>query len=127
MEQIFHPYEEWEDRKAGMYNHCSTYNTENVISECIKLLTNETEFYNTMLSISEEWVKSTETNLSNSNNNRRAWLGRAACCFKINVPENITQKAWLQMSPIQREFANKIADRFIKDWEEGQGNQIFLF
>ena len=127
MERIFHPYEQWEDKRAGMYDHTSVKNADKLIRECIYLLTNEILFYQIMKIISTEWKLSAETNLSHVNNNRRAWLGRAACCYYCQAPENITQRAWIELSKEQRENANKTADRFLKEWENQFTLQYDLF
>jgi hypothetical protein len=31
-------------------------------------------------------TEAVEVNLSNTNCNRRAWLGQAACCYRFSVP-----------------------------------------
>lgn len=127
MERIFHPYEQWEDKKAGMYNHIALPNNDKMIRECIYLFKNDILFYQIMKIISTEWKLSAETNLSHVNNNRRAWLGRAACCYYAEAPENITQRVWTILTKKERENANKTADRFLVDWEKQFSNQYELF
>lgn len=127
MERIFHPYHMWEDMKAGMFNHDSVIESEEKVNDCIELLTNRGSFYETMCRLSVEWIYSAESNLSYSNNNRRAWLGRASCCFSFGYPENITQTAWIKMTPEERKEANLTADMFLSDWEQKYNGQPNLW
>lgn len=127
MKQLYHPYTKWEDKKNGMYDHISLKNESFIIDECISLLVDRKAFYSIMKEVSTNWKHSAETNLSNPNNNRRAWLGRASCCYKHKAPENITQKAWVSMTKEQRENANKTADTFLSMWESSQVPQLDLF
>lgn len=123
MKRIFHPIHKWEDVKANMYKHDSVKESEGVVNDCIELLTNRGHFYETMCKLSIEWKFSAENTLSFTGNNRRAWLGRSACCFALGNPENITQLAWMAMTPEQREDANMTADMFLNDWEQKYNGQ----
>ena len=130
MKRIFHNYKLWEDVKKGMYKHCSEVDSLSKVNDCIDLLTNRGHFYDAMQRLSNDWIHSTENTLSNSNNNRRAWLGRSACCYSFGHPENMTQLAWMKMTPEQREHANQTADMFLIDWEQkynGQPNLLEVF
>jgi len=126
MKRIFHNYNLWEDVKAGMFNHSSEVGSEEKVNHCVDLLTNRGHFYEAMSLLCKEWIYSSESNLSFTGNNRRAWLGRASCCYSFGYPENITQLAWIKMTPEQREHANMTADMFLGDWENKKEGQMFL-
>jgi len=125
MKRIFHSIDKWEDKKNGMYNHLPLDNE--LIKKCVYLLTNDILFFQIMKQVCKEWKNAAESNLSHINNNRRAWLGRASCCYYINAPENITQHAWISMTDKQRENANKTADKFLIYWYEKYEKQLNLF
>jgi len=78
----------------------------------------------------KEWPNACEQNLTNTNINRRAWVGHAACCLAFGCPEYITREAWGFLSDKQRDDANKQADYAIMIWEEnyyGSKNECFMF
>jgi len=110
-----------------MYEHSSLKDSDKNVENCIKLLTNNKRFYEAMEKVGREWKCSAETNLTHTNNNRRAWLGRAACCYILRQPENITQEAWIKMSPNQRLDANKMADKYLNYWDNNNEGQMILF
>jgi hypothetical protein len=116
MKQIYHPYWLWEDYKAGMYN--TPYEIYEVnICNCVELLCNSILFYETMQKLVNDWKYASEVNLTNKSCNRRAWLGAAACCYKLNQEEVITRFAWNRISNKQQSKANDIANRIINDYE----------
>jgi hypothetical protein len=118
MNRVFHDFNDWEDRKNGMYKYISLDGMDSEINSCIRLLVDKNVFYETMVEMCNEWNIAAETNLTFRGNNRRAWLGRASCCYALKVPENIVQKAWKSMSKKQRLDANKTADKFLLEWEK---------
>ena len=66
------------------------------------------------------WRYSCEHNLSNVTQNRKAWLGHAACALAFECPESIVRKAWSFLSEEQQALANNQADKCIKLWESMQ-------
>lgn len=116
MVQIYHHYELWEDYMAGMYNiPCEVYEVN--INNCVELLTNSFKFYEVMNKLVNDWVYSTDVNLSNVNCNRCAWLGAAACCYHLKQEEVITRLAWNRLSELQKIKANQIANKIILEYE----------
>lgn len=77
---------------------------------------------NFMRLVVEKWPLACEHNLSAKTINRRAWVGHAACCFAIGVPEDITRDAWGKLSNRQRRLANMEADTAIEAWESNRRN-----
>lgn len=70
-----------------------------------------------MMRVIDEWPISCEQNLSDTSQNRRAWIGHAACAIEINCPEDIVREAWHHLTDEQRRDANKQADIAIESWE----------
>lgn len=118
MNRIYHPYQEWEDYKNGMYADVDG-NKEDLINDAIKLLSSTNLFFTEGLKMISEWIISAEENLTNADQNRRAWIGQATCCYTFGVPEIITKEAWGLLSEVQRYEANKIADKLIRIYENG--------
>ena len=72
-----------------------------------------------MLRVVNEWPLSCEHNLT-ADCNRQAWIGQAACCLALGVPEDITREAWHMLTQSQQDEANRKADEAILVWEEHQ-------
>ncbi len=102
----------------GMY-FCE--DTEHNTSGDYKLLSNESGFYNACLDVINSWPVSCLVNLSNTNHNRRAWLGRAACFLKTGSTEPRTRHSWSRLTLRQQRRANLAADRAIAVWEKTLG------
>lgn len=73
-----------------------------------------------MMRVISEWPISCQHNLSDITQNRRAWIGHAACALEIECPEDIVRAAWHMLTDEQRIEANAAADRAIAVWEENQ-------
>jgi hypothetical protein len=120
MERIYHNYKKWEDFNCGFYSTTNTKNKNYLISKVIELFTdsNLTEIY--MRKVINEWVYSCEHNLTNMSLNKIAYIGQAACCIYAKVPFYITMNAWNKIDIINRNIADKIAYKIIKEWEQNQ-------
>ena len=71
-----------------------------------------------MMKVVNEWGYSCEHNLSDRSQNRKAWIGHAACALAFKCPEDIVRKAWGHLTEDQQRRANNMADRAIKEWEK---------
>ena len=115
MEQFFAHYKSWEDYKAGMYNtHCDEKDNKIVLAK--QLLSNAEEFNDACRIMVKNWTIAAKVNLTNPSINKRAWIGQAACCYKIGIPEIFTRISWNQLNEIQQKTANLVADRVIQDY-----------
>jgi hypothetical protein len=85
LKQIYAHYEHWEDFKAGMYLTEAVDESE-LIEKAKLMLTDNALFACTLQQVFNDWQIAVEVNLSNTNCNRRAWLGQAACCYRFSVP-----------------------------------------
>jgi hypothetical protein len=74
-----------------------------------------------------DWPRAAEHNLTNREQNRRAWIGQATCCYSSNAPEGATRLAWWVLLADERDRANAVADRVIAEWEAGRDTQTALF
>ena len=117
MEQIYIEYQKWEDYLSGMYNDNDVIDKDKKVINAINLLSNPNEFYEVCQLIMNNWKNATDVNLSNKNQNRKAWLGAAACNYKYKVPEYLTRIAWGLLNKNVQDKANKIAEKIILEYE----------
>lgn len=117
MEQIYIEYQKWEDYLCGMYNTNDVIDKDKKVINAINLLSNPTEFYKACQLLINDWKNSSDVNLSNRNQNRKAWLGAAACMYKHEVPEYLTRIAWSLLNKQVQDLANKIAEKIINEYE----------
>ena len=127
MKQIFFNYLEWEDYISGMYETVNIIDYEEKINNAKLLLSNENLFYETLKDVLKNWVKSSAVNLTNKQQNRRAWLGAAACMYKFNVPEILTRIAWNSLEENIQNKANLIAEKIIIEYQNNINNVKTLF
>ena len=115
MKQIYAPYTEWEDYKNGMYTlHIPI---ENDIINGAELLKNENLFFKISLEVINNWVVSTDVNLSNNSCNKQAWIGQASCCYLYGNNELTTRKSWALLTDLEKYKANNIANKIINIYE----------
>ena len=115
MKRIYHPYYNWEEIKAGMWEPVS--NQEEMLQKAIEFTGDHALYGSYMLRVVNEWPISCENSLTSITINRKAWLGHAACAMAIRCPENITRQAWGFLTEEQRILANKQAEEKISIWE----------
>ena len=114
--RIYHPYWMWEEIKYNMWG--SVNNQKEFLDKAIKFTGNHKLYGNYMMKVVKNWKYSCEHNLSNLSQNRRAWVGHAACALALKCPEDIVRKAWSYLTEEQQILANKEADKAISFWED---------
>lgn len=117
MKQIFIEYTKWEDYLVGMYNDNDVIDKNIKINNSVLLLSNSYDFYNVCKDVLNNWVNAVDVNLSNKNQNRRAWLGAAACMYNHKSPEYLTRVAWGLLSIQKQAAANNVAEKIIIEYE----------
>jgi hypothetical protein len=70
-----------------------------------------------MIAVAEKWKYSCEHNLTDTKQNRKAWIGHAACALAHGMPEDIVREAWSYLSQEQQDLANEKAEQAIAYWE----------
>jgi hypothetical protein len=76
--------------------------------------------YEAMSKAVMEWPKAAAHHLTDDGENRRAWLGWAACGIRSSVPAHLTRAAWWQLTECQRASANAVADRVIAEYHRAE-------
>jgi hypothetical protein len=117
MERIYHPFQEWEDFREGMYKTTCFMDAESMVRECAATLACPQWLNECMMFVVVNWERAAEQNLTNLSRNRQAWLGQAACCCMHGAPEYITKLAWNTLTETQQAAANAVADECIAWWD----------
>jgi len=115
MDRIYHPYWLWEETYTNMWGHVK--DRAKYLKIAIEFTGDHIKYGEFMRHVVDEWRYSCEHNLSNIAQNRRAWIGHAACAFAFDCPEDIVREAWAQLTDDEREAANNEADIAIGIWE----------
>src|SRR5690348_3445040 len=118
LERIHHPYQDWEETKAGMWKRPNGLERDEHINRCSAFMADTKQFRAAMLRAISEWPISCEQNLTCFDLNRQAWLGHAACCIAIGCPEEPTRAAWWTLTQEQRDAADAAAAEVIAIWEQ---------
>lgn len=126
MTRVYHRHDHWEDWHAGQY--ALTYHEQNRGElQSARLLADDTALYEAMSAVTREWPVATEHNLTNMEQNRRAWLGQAACCWSLGIPAFVVKQAWWTLPTTMQDRANGVADSVIGEWEGARRDAETLF
>ena len=120
--RIYHPYWEWEEVDHNMWG--AVNNKDKYLKKAIEFTGDHKLYGRFMMRVANEWVKSCEHNLSNIAQNRKAWIGHAACALALGCPEDITRKAWSYLTEEQQNNANRVAQEAIEYWEGKQCQSV---
>lgn len=120
VQRVALPYSQWEDYKAGMY---SLTHTPQQVYDAQALLADPERLRLAMKYAVDQWPSATLHQMSNPDQNRRAWLGWAACMVNNLAPANATKVAWSNLSDAQRRAANHSAELVIFDWEREHADE----
>lgn len=116
--RIYHPYWDWEEVEANMWG--TVDNREKYLKKAIEFTGDHKLYGRFMLKVVDDWPLSCEHNLSNKTQNRKAWIGHAACALAMGCPEDIVREAWKYLTEDQQNKANQKALEAIETWENKQ-------
>lgn len=115
IDRIYHPYWMWEEVKYNMWGAVS--NKFEMLEWAIEFTGDANLYGDWMMKVVSDWPMSCQHNLSNSTQNRKAWIGHAACAYANKCPEDIVRKAWSHLTEQQQIDANAKAQEAIEHWE----------
>jgi hypothetical protein len=115
----FYHYTLWEDWRAGLYRMPRASEQGDAVYAA-SLLAMADDLRRAMYGVIDVWEVSSAVNLSHVARNRQAWLGQAACCYAVGVPELTTKFGWHLLTESLQAEANAVADEVIAAWEERQ-------
>lgn len=121
IERVYHPW--WEREEVGANMWGSVDNRAEFLQKAIEFTGNAELYGHYMLRVCDEWPKSSQHNLSNTTQNRRAWIGHAACALAMGCPEDIVRQAWGHLTEWQQRAANQKADEAIQYWEQNHAEK----
>ena len=113
--RVYHDCRLWEEVPANMWGEAT--NPAQALEDAIAFTGDHRLYGEHMLRVIREWPVSCENALTDYSLNRRAWVGHAAVALALNIPEDITRKAWGMLTDEQRLLANREAERAIQQWE----------
>jgi Ni,Fe-hydrogenase I small subunit len=116
VERVYHPYNLWEDYKAGFYDNISSKEKDFKIKKVLEMFNDYKKTEEYMRKVICLWKYSCEHNLTNSSMNKIAYLGQAACCIYAGVPCDLTMRGWKLLSQEVRDRSDKIANKIIIEW-----------
>lgn len=118
LNRIWHHYQDWEETHSNMWG--SVNDRQEYLDRAIEFTGDHKVYGAWMMKVIEEWPISCEHNLTDYSQNRRAWIGHAACALAFMCPEDIVRAAWGHLTEDQQMLANDQADKAIKEWEDRQ-------
>jgi|9_EtaG_2_1085328.scaffolds.fasta_scaffold02330_10 hypothetical protein len=118
LKRIYHPYNLWEDYKAGFYDNVSNNQKKYKINKVLEMFNSYSLTEKYMNKVVKEWVYSCEHNLTNESINQIAYIGQGACCLYAGVPCDLTMRGWKLLSQDVRERSDKIAEKVIHKWKQ---------
>ena len=119
--RIYHHYKLWEEWTSScMWKKVKAEDWDRELERAIKFIGDDEAYGQAMLRVIKKWKYSCEHNLSCISQNRRAWLGHAACALEKELSESVVRSAWGMLTEEQRVSANKKADEAIEEWESCQ-------
>lgn len=119
--RVFHTYENWECYKAGFYASSKEGWTKGQCEKAYaKFLKDLPEFSATLDKVIVEWKHSCEHYLTNVAMNRIAWLGQAAACYALGIP-NAFRGGFYRLTEAQQKAANEVALKALNKWLVANG------
>ncbi len=118
IKQVWIPYWDWEDWKAGMWRKVE--NEEELLVKCVEFTGNWILYGEWMQKVVKEWPLTMLNSLSNPSINKRAFIGHCACCLAFGCPEYVTRKAWKILTDQQRKDADDIAEIVYHEWKNNR-------
>ena len=122
--RVYHPYDIWEETYSNMWG--SVKDKDSYFNVAVEFTGNHELYGQNMRRVIKEWPVSCEHNLTNITQNRKAWIGHAACALAFGCPEDIVRKAWSFLSEDQQAKANNQADMAIEEWERNYSEGLCL-
>lgn len=89
---------------------------DQMLSDAVEFTGDHKAYGAAMRRVIKEWPYSCEHNLTNTTQNRKAWIGHAACALEKGFCEDVVRSAWSLLSDEQRTEANREAAEAIEEW-----------
>lgn len=114
--RVFHTFDKWECYAAGFYaSRVEGKNKEQCELEYGAFLSDLDAFRAGLECVTTKWVHSCEHYLTNKAMNRIAWLGQAACCYSLGIPQEF-RGGYQLLTDEQKHAANVLALEYLNKW-----------
>ena len=121
--RVFHTFDKWECYAAGFYaSRVEGKNKEQCEREYGAFLADLGAFRAGLEGVTTKWVHSCEHYLTNKAMNRIAWLGQAACCYSLGIPQEF-RGGYQLLTDAQKHAANVLALEYLNKWLVEHGGQ----
>lgn len=127
IDRYFCHYEELEEYKFGLWRRSKAGTFDGNVADARSFMMNVDLFSKSMSDVCDEWVNSCMVNFTTPSVSPVAWLGQAAVCNAIGVPESCTRSAWVQLPFAIQHLANSSAKGHIESWKANYIGQGELF
>lgn len=114
--RVYHDCRTWEEVAANMWGEAT--DSKSAFEQAVAFTGDHKLYGSYMMRVVREWPISCENALTDYSLNRKAWVGHAAVALALNIPEDITRRAWGHLTDEQRLLANREAERAIQQWED---------
>lgn len=114
LERVYHPIALWEEMQFNMWGTVS--DRPSWVQKAFEFTADHRLYGSWMRRVVSDWPVSCENALTDTNLNRKAWVGHAACAYAIQCPEDIVREAWGRLTDEQQLLANREAERAIAAW-----------
>jgi hypothetical protein len=109
--QKYYHHDLWEDFKNGLYSMHTPLISN--VRRSFDLLSSPADFKQSIKNMFDDWEYCIIHNLTNSMQNRKAYIGQATCNFNHGASILETTTAWNKMSLSQKQTANSVAKEMI--------------
>lgn len=117
IKQVWIPYQEWEEWKAGMWRNLAKSEEPQFLSMAVEFTGDHIRYGEAMRQVAFDWPRTMLNALTNRSINQRAFLGHCACQYAMEIPEYITRQAWGMLTDKQRFDADAEAQKTIDSWK----------
>lgn len=117
MKRIFHTWDKWECYPAGLYetNPPNGMTADEARTAYATFLKDSPRFRKALAGVLRDWPNSTEHYLTNERMNRIAWLGQAAVCYDMGIPQDF-RSGYFQMTKTEQAHADRVALNALNEW-----------
>ena len=127
IDRYFCHYEKLEEYQKGMWRRVPTRDFATTTSTARSFMMDVGRFSESMGVVVGTWSNSCKVAFTTPSINPIAWLGQAAVCEALGVPESATRAAWGQLPLNIQLQANNAARLHIDGWMKKQIGQGELF
>lgn len=122
MRRFYCAYTELEEYHAGMWRRVSDEEGRALLLDAaVRHLRDSVAFRAAMHRVLAEWPTSCLAAFTNPSLNKPNWLAHAGACLAVGVPEEFMRLGYWELSPPERERADRDAAECAAEWRDPRG------